>query len=93
MTRSLGPRPSFWHTGAAGGWMVLLACWAPIGLLWLLWAGAKAASLYRGDVMGFGVEFILALLGQDYARAWPGTPTGLVVLVWLVMFAGFGGLT
>ncbi|GAA0965398.1 TraM recognition domain-containing protein [Actinocorallia libanotica] len=92
MTRSLGPKPSFWHTGAAGGWTVLIACWTPIGLLWLLWAGAKVASLYRGDVADFGVEFVVALLGRDYARAWPGTPTPLVVLVWLMMFGSFGGL-
>jgi len=73
--------------------MVLFACWAPIGLLWVLWVGAKAAALIcGGSVTGFGVEFVSALLQNDYGRAWPGTPTALVVLVWLVMLAAFSAL-
>ncbi|MFC5187204.1 type IV secretory system conjugative DNA transfer family protein [Actinomadura harenae] len=80
MTRALGPRASIWASHAAGGWMVLLACWLPIGCLWLLWATARtAAALTGGRVMPFGVDFALALARGQTSRMWPGTSTLLVL--------------
>ncbi|RAY14983.1 TRAG family protein [Actinomadura craniellae] len=89
MSRALGPRPSLWHTGAMGGWLVLAACWAPAGGLWVVWVAAKiAAMLAGGTVLPFGAGFALAL-GRG---AWPGTPTFLVLVVLAVLVAGLGAL-
>lgn len=86
MTRALGPRASIWASNAAGGWMVLIACWLPIGCLWLLWAAARlAAALTGGHVMPFGVDFALALARHQTSHMWPGTPTALVLVI-VVLF-------
>jgi type IV secretory pathway TraG/TraD family ATPase VirD4 len=86
MTRALGPRASIWHTGAAAGWMVLIGCWAPLGLLWLLWAAARlAAALTGGHVMAFGGGFAVAAARHQTQRLWPGTPTLLVLLILLTL--------
>ncbi|MEV5574517.1 TraM recognition domain-containing protein [Spirillospora sp. NPDC052269] len=93
MTRALGPRASIWASNAAGGWMVLIACWLPIGCLWLLWAAARiAAVLAGGRVMAFGVDFALALARGQASRMWPGTPTLLVLALVVGFAAGVGTL-
>lgn len=93
MTRALGPKPSLWHTGAAGGWLVLAGCWAPIGCLWLLWASAKLASVLAGGrVMAFGTDFALASARRQPERLWPKTPTPLVLTVFVLILAGLGVL-
>ncbi|ROO88110.1 type IV secretory pathway TraG/TraD family ATPase VirD4 [Actinocorallia herbida] len=88
MTRTLGPRPSAVQANGAVGWMVLIVCWVPVGVSWVLWAGAWAAAfLSGGEVADFGTRFIGALITRDWAAAWPGTPTWLVILTWLLTFA------
>ncbi|MBA9007300.1 type IV secretory system conjugative DNA transfer family protein [Thermomonospora cellulosilytica] len=82
MSRALGPRPSMWHSSAAGGWLVLLLCWAPVLCFALVWVAARAAAAVAGGrVRGFGSDFILAVLHGRFEQAWPGTPTPLVVIV------------
>ncbi|MFI0351011.1 type IV secretory system conjugative DNA transfer family protein [Actinomadura sp. 9N407] len=93
MSRALGPRPSIWHTGAAGGWMVLAGCWAPLGCLWVLWVSAKiAAALTGGQVMAFGADFAIAFARWEPRLLWPETPTPLVLAVLAVLVAGLGAL-
>ncbi|MCP2337923.1 type IV secretory system conjugative DNA transfer family protein [Actinomadura rupiterrae] len=88
MTRALGPRASIWASHAAGGWMVLIACWLPVGCLWTLWAAARsAAALVGGRVMPFGTDFALALAHHDTSRMWPETPTALVAVI-VTLFTG-----
>ncbi|MEV4251678.1 TraM recognition domain-containing protein [Spirillospora sp. NPDC049652] len=94
MTRALGPRASIWDSHAAGGWMVLTACWLPVGCLWLLWAAARlAAALTGGRVMAFGVDFALALARGQTFRMWPGTSTLLVLALVVVFAAAVGAVT
>ncbi|MDL4770734.1 type IV secretory system conjugative DNA transfer family protein [Actinomadura xylanilytica] len=93
MTRALGPRPSIWHTGATGGWMILAGCWAPIGLLWIVWAAARiAAFVAGGHVMVFGTDFAVALARRQTHALWPGTSTPLVMFVLLVLVCGLVGV-
>ena len=91
MTRALGPRASLWHTGAVGGWMVLVGCWVPIGGAWVVWLAAKIAAVAAGgQVMGFGAAFVVALVRWEPGLLWPATPTMLVVAVFAVIAAGLG---
>ncbi|WP_051468741.1 type IV secretory system conjugative DNA transfer family protein [Actinomadura oligospora] len=93
MTRALGPRASIWASHAAGGWMVLIACWLPIGCLWSLWAAARlAAALTSGQVMPFGVDFALALARGQTSRMWSGTSTILVLALLAVLVAAIGAV-
>ncbi|QFG22849.1 type IV secretory system conjugative DNA transfer family protein [Actinomadura sp. WMMB 499] len=82
MSRALGPQAPVFNSGAAGGWLVLAACWTPIAGLWIVWASAKiAAALTGGHVMPFGADLAFTLAGWDTGTAWPGTPTPLVLAV------------
>jgi type IV secretory pathway TraG/TraD family ATPase VirD4 len=93
MSRALGPRASIWHTGAAGGWMVLAGCWAPIGGAWIVWVAAKiAAALTGGQVIGFGAEFVLALARWEPRLLWANTPTPLVLAVLAVLAGALGAV-
>jgi hypothetical protein len=91
MSGALGPKASIWHTGAAGGWLILCGCWAPIGGLGILWLSAKlAAALTGGQVNRFGLDFALAIAHNRADLAWPGTPTPLVLFILVVLVAGAG---
>ncbi|GAA1574394.1 hypothetical protein GCM10009678_66370 [Actinomadura kijaniata] len=93
MTRALGPRPSIWNSSAAPGWMVLIGCWVSVGGLWVVWAAAKcAAALTGGRVMAFGTDFLLAVTRRHTDRAWPGTPTPLVLTFLLALVVGLTAL-
>jgi type IV secretory pathway TraG/TraD family ATPase VirD4 len=82
MTRALGPRPSLWHSGTGGAWLVLAACWMPIAGLWIVWFAAKMCAFAAGGtVMPFGTDFAIALARGRTNLAWPGTPTWLVLLI------------
>ena len=86
MTRALGPRASILDTNAGAAWLVLAACWSPIGALALMWASAKlAATAVGGAVAPFGADFALAIGRHQFQRAWPRTPTPLVVLVLMLL--------
>jgi type IV secretory pathway TraG/TraD family ATPase VirD4 len=91
MSGALGPKASMWHSNAAVGWMILAACWVPIGCLWIVWAAAHvAAALTGGHVHPFGGVFALAIARNQTSVAWPGTPTPLVVIILIAVACGIG---
>ncbi len=86
MTRALGPRASLWHSNAGGGWLVLVACWAPIVGLWIVWLAAKLCAFATGGVvMSFGADFAIALARGQTNVTWPGTSTPLVLLTLVLL--------
>lgn len=89
MSRALGPKPSISHTNAAGGWLILTACWTPVLCVGVVWLAARTAAwLAGGQVIGFGNDFVLAVLRGRSEQAWPGTPTPLVVAVLVLLAVG-----
>jgi type IV secretory pathway TraG/TraD family ATPase VirD4 len=89
VSRAIGPRPPLAAGNAALAWTLIAACWGVAALAWLAWAAARVAALLagRGHVPPFGARWASALVHGRTAQAWPGVPTGLVVITGGV-FAG-----
>ena len=61
-------------------WCLLALCWGLFGLTGLVWVAAQAAAaLAGGHVPPFGEQWATDLVHGQIRRAWPGTPTALVV--------------
>jgi type IV secretory pathway TraG/TraD family ATPase VirD4 len=88
VSRALGPRPSTAPGGTAAGWAVLIACWALVALIGLIWFAARlAAWITGGTAESFGMKFAADVLHGRTGQAWPHTPT-VVVTVTVFVLAG-----
>jgi type IV secretory pathway TraG/TraD family ATPase VirD4 len=67
-------------------WAVLAVCWGVFALAGLIWTAAHAAAaLAGGRVPPFGWQWAGDLATGRAGRAWPGTPTPLVITIATVL--------
>ena len=85
MGRQLQPQGTGW-SAAASPLFGLVALWAAVFLLWLLWCAAWIVGrLSDTDVPSFGVSWGFALVTGDTETTWPGLSTSVVTVVALVL--------
>lgn len=78
MSRALGPRTGPMD-GAGPAWTILIACWALLGAVAVMWGAARlAAAVAGGRVEPFGTGFVADLVHGRTGAAWPGVPGSAV---------------
>lgn len=87
MGRQLQPQGTGW-SAAAGPLFGLVALWAAVFLLWLVWCAAWIVGrLSDTEVPSFGVSWGFSLVTGDTGTAWPGLSTSVVTVVALVLIS------
>jgi Type IV secretory system Conjugative DNA transfer len=82
MSRAAGPRVPAMAANGAGVWVILLIGWSLAAGAWLAWLAARIAATLTGRrVPPFGEHWIISLARGRTDQTWPGTPTGLVLLI------------
>jgi type IV secretory pathway TraG/TraD family ATPase VirD4 len=94
LSRAIGPRAPFTAGNSFGVWIMLGLGWGLVAVAALAWAGAWiSAALTGGHVPPFGIRWVSELGHLHTPKAWPGTPTGLVVTVWAALVGGAAAVT
>jgi type IV secretory pathway TraG/TraD family ATPase VirD4 len=82
VNRAEGPRAPVTAGNPAVMWWLLGLCWGLFALTALVWVAARAAgALSGGHVPAFGEQWVTDLAAGQTRKAWPGTPTWLVMAI------------